>query len=473
MTTFSLIDLSSIWWQQWHASGDLAVGEAAHKTLDKVHRCASGADYVAVCCDAPPYGRRELLPEYKAQRDKHPAVALEQLDRVKEALRKRYHLFEAEGYEADDIIASMLESGSIELRPGHSEAIIHTSDKDLLQLVGPEVFMRSVQTGELYGPDEVVAKFGVTPVQMVDFLALCGDQADNIPGVPGIGPKKAAALLAEHDNCDAIDIAAREGMVPGKLGEALQKHAQAVSLARQLIALDTTAPVDVAKIFKEVEVPAEELIAEVMDASDATVDTQEESPAPVAAPQSQAIVAAAPNWNLALEPSNSSGAIKLARMMHESRMFGNNWPNEYAILSVILRGRELGLGASTALSNFHVVEGRPVMHAYLILGLVLKNPLCEYMEFTESTGQIATWVTKRKGSQREQTLTYTIHDVFAAGLVKKGDGPDGYVGIPTRNGKPSNWDKHRTDMLRKTCGVKLARAAYPDITAGLYCEEEF
>ena len=472
MSTLALIDLSSIWWATWHATEDLEVGEAARRTLQKVHECASDADYVAVCCDAPPYRRSEIYPEYKANRSKHTEVSLEQLARVKTELRRRYPVLEAKGYEADDVVATVVSEIKGRLKGVYRREwiyiTIHTSDKDLMQLVADDVKVRSVQTRDLHGPSEVEAKFGVTPAQMRARLALVGDSADNIPGVPGVGPKRAAALLKEHSTAAGVDMAAHKGMIPGKVGEALRASSKDVVLAMRLIALETDAPVDVESIFKEAEV--DEPNPDPIDTTGETIDEPQAEQSVVDQPPPAAIVTTS-DFRLQLEPTNSAGAVKLSRMMLESRMFGDKWPNEHAMLSVILRGRELGLGAATSLSNFHVIEGKPVMHAHLIVGLVLKSPLCEYLRFVETDASHAVWVTKRRG-QPEQRLEFTIQEAFAAELVKKGEGPDGYVGIPTRNGKRSNWDKYRAPMLRKVCGVQLARAVYPDITAGLYCEEE-
>ena len=93
-----------------------------------------------------------------------------------------------------------------------------------------------------------------------------------------------------------------------------------------------------------------------------------------------------------------------------------------------------------------------------------------YFDLVESTRDRAEWVTKRKGSGRETKLAWTIEDAHAANLVEKSGGGD-FRGI-SRSGKPSNWDKYRRTMLRWRAGTELARAVYPDVTAGIYTPDE-
>lgn len=467
MASLGLIDLSSIWWRNWHATKDLEVGEAAERTLTKVHQCASGHDYVAVCVDTKPYKRKEILPTYKAQRDAPETVALEQFDRVKTELERRYPVLGAEGYEADDVIATVVAG----LEEDH--VTIYSGDKDLMQLVDDKTQVISVATGAAFGPDQVHAKFGVWPFLMADYLALVGDSADNVPGVPKVGPKTAAKLLDEYEGFAAVFAAADEGKINGAVGDSLRTHVQSANQALALVTLMVDAPIDVDTIYREREAPVAE--AETIEATEpepveAEPVEAEPEPARETRQAHQAIVV--PKWELALEPVNSGGAVKLAERLYESRMFGQ-FPNPDAVLAVMLRGRALGLDAGTALSNFHVIEGKPAMNAQLLIGLVLRNEACEYLEWTESDAQHATWIAKRKGGKVEKRLTWTIEQACAAGLVTKDEnGLNGFRGIPTRTGKPSNWDKHRDTMLRWRCGVTLARSVFPDIVAGLYTEDE-
>jgi hypothetical protein len=134
-----------------------------------------------------------------------------------------------------------------------------------------------------------------------------------------------------------------------------------------------------------------------------------------------------------------------------------------------MRGRSLGIDAATSLAAFHVIKGKVVMQADLVVGLVLKSGLAEYFDLVESSREKATYVTKRRGARSETRLSWDMTDACAAGLVnKRGDGYEGR----SQSGEPSNWDKYRRAMLRHRCSVDLARAVYPDVTMGLYTPDE-
>jgi len=493
MASLALIDLSSIYHAQWHASEGEELNASYRKTLDKVHAFASDSDYVAVCVDTPPYRRREILPEYKANRDQKSEVFLEQFRRVKETLTKRYPLLGAEGYEADDAIASVCANVGDRV----DEVFVYSGDKDLMQLVDDRTTFVSVQTRNHYGPDQVHAKFGVFPDKMAELLALMGDRSDNVAGVPGVGEKRAAALLNEFGTMSGVIEAAKRGDVKGKLGEALVEHAQAARSAHIVVLLDRKAPIDVDSIFTFRERKQETMADENNDVEDAdfndvdnligepevaqeqpvkTEPTEENSEAPEQdakpapeKPKSDALAVVAPSWDLALEPTNTVMAVRLAKVLIESRVFGN-LPNWQAALGIILRGRALGFDSTTALMNFHLVEGRASMSAQLIVGLVLKSGKAEYFQWVESDDNHALWVTKRIGAKYEQKLEWTMETALKAGLVTK-DREGKYHGV-SRKGGLTNWDKVPRTMLRHRCGTELARSVYPDVVAGLYDPDE-
>ncbi len=145
--------------------------------------------------------RNEIYPEYKAQRDLPPPELEAQLSWC-ESLGKALGIatFSHDRYEADDLIATLC--GPLE-KAGHGVVVV-TSDKDLAQLVGPQVSLYDFAKAERYGVAEVQAKFGVRPGQIADYLALAGDSVDNIPGVAGVGKKTAVALLQAFDDLDAV-----------------------------------------------------------------------------------------------------------------------------------------------------------------------------------------------------------------------------------------------------------------------------
>lgn len=137
--------------------------------------------------------RNDFYPDYKAQREEPPPELVAQIDPCLEvAAALGAATFIDDRYEADDLIAALCS----QLLPKGHRAVIVTSDKDLAQLVSDEISLLDFAKETRYGPAEVHEKFGVRPDQITDLLALAGDPVDNIPGVPGIGRKTAADLLA-------------------------------------------------------------------------------------------------------------------------------------------------------------------------------------------------------------------------------------------------------------------------------------
>jgi hypothetical protein len=175
------------------------------------------------------------------------------------------------------------------------------------------------------------------------------------------------------------------------------------------------------------------------------------------------------DWSLALEPRDAGSAWTMSKYLFQSRMYPQ-YPNAEAIFGVVLRGRALGIDATTALSLFHSIEGRLAMHADLVVGLVLRSKKAEFFELEELTHSSVTYATKRKGARKEVRVTWSMDDAARAGLVTK-DERGRYRGI-SRSGKPSNWDKYPRAMLRHRAATELARAVYPDVTAGIYTPEE-
>lgn len=184
--------------------------------------------------------RIELLPEYKAQRVKMPSDMEEQLDGIVAYLgAARIGSWMKEGVEADDCIAGLTRR-AVE---GALEVVIASSDKDFMQLVGPQT--QIVSPGDkalmLVGPEEVRRKTGVEPGQIVDWLSLVGDSVDNIAGVPGIGPKTATFLLKQFGSID--EIYRRLGEVATqRLQSNLQASEQLVRRNQKLVRLNVEAP---------------------------------------------------------------------------------------------------------------------------------------------------------------------------------------------------------------------------------------
>ena len=174
-------------------------------------------DYLCVAMDEKgPTFRHEMYPEYKANRDKAPDDLHAQVPMIREALEKMgIHCVSHVGYEADDVIASI---SRIAERQG-VRTVMFTGDKDLLQLVSDHVYAlrpkkNAAANYELYMRNEVRQAYGVDPEQVIDYLALVGDTADNVPGVAGIGAKTAEKLLNEYLTLDGI-YRKLDNMTPG------------------------------------------------------------------------------------------------------------------------------------------------------------------------------------------------------------------------------------------------------------------
>src|SRR3954468_11816037 len=144
---------------------------------------------------------------------------------------------EEEGWEADDLIASYAKAA---LAQGWEVTIV-SSDKDLMQLIEPGLDMYDTMNNRRLGDEAVIEKFGVPPGQLGEVLALMGDSVDNVPGVPGIGPKTAAKLIQEFGDVEAV-LAAAPGMKPSKMRDNLIEHAEMARLSRKLVTLACDVP---------------------------------------------------------------------------------------------------------------------------------------------------------------------------------------------------------------------------------------
>jgi DNA polymerase-1 len=198
------------------------------------------ADHLAVVFDAARHTFRDALyPAYKQNRPEPPAELVPQFALVRDAVRAfNVACIEAEGYEADDLIATY---AGLAAAAG-AEVTIVSSDKDLMQLVGPGVTMWDPVGNRPIGPDEVLGRFGVPPDKVVDVQALAGDPTDNVPGVPGIGIKTAAQLIQEFGDLEALLAAAATIRQP-KRRQSLLEHAEAARLSKRLVTLKADVPV--------------------------------------------------------------------------------------------------------------------------------------------------------------------------------------------------------------------------------------
>lgn len=193
-------------------------------------------DYAVVAFDSPGGSfRDEMLGDYKGHRDAPPEALVSQFPLIEQAVPLLgWHLLKQKRMEADDIMATLTRLG----RKAGLEVVLMTSDKDMLQLIGPGVgvYRENPKGASMYGAEQVMQRYGVTPAQIVDLLGLMGDSSDNIPGVPGIGEKTATKLLVEYGTMEKV-LKAAPKMKAGKLSENLQEFAEQARLSRRLAEL--------------------------------------------------------------------------------------------------------------------------------------------------------------------------------------------------------------------------------------------
>ncbi|MEM7434079.1 MAG: DNA polymerase I [Myxococcota bacterium] len=236
-----VIDISSYVFRAYHALPPLSnsKGEPTHAVagvsgmLLKLLRERDPKGLVVAMDSREGSFRKELYPAYKENRPPAPPDLRQQMLRVREIVEAwGMNPVEAAGYEADDVIASIVGLA----RKKGLRVVIVSADKDLLQLVGPDVVMYDTMRDKVFGVDETREKFGVEPNQVRDLLALMGDSSDNVPGVPSVGQKTAAKLLQEWGTLDAVydhldDISRKS------LREKLAAHRQEAETSKELVTL--------------------------------------------------------------------------------------------------------------------------------------------------------------------------------------------------------------------------------------------
>jgi DNA polymerase-1 len=269
-----MIDASAYIFRAYHAlppltrkSDGLPVGavQGYCNMLWKLLQDMKGADgpthLVAIFDHSEKTFRNTLYDQYKAHRPPAPEDLVPQFPLVREATAAfGVHCVELPGYEADDLIATY----ACRARDAGGEAVIVSSDKDLMQLIGPSVVMWDPMKDRRLAEPEVFEKFGVGPEKMIDLQALIGDSVDNVPGAPGIGPKTAAQLLDEYGDLDTLLARAGEIKQP-KRRETLINFADQIRLSRELVRLTCDAPAPEPIDDFAVRDPDPVLLAEFLD----------------------------------------------------------------------------------------------------------------------------------------------------------------------------------------------------------------
>ena len=248
--TLTVVDLTGYVFRAYYALPPMSTraGEPTHAVLGvtrMLQRLVAEREpaMLAVALDAPgPSFRKAIDPQYKATRRAHPEDLDAQMARVQEIVEAYgVPVLVRSGLEADDLIAALVARA----RAASLKVVVVSADKDLLQLVGDDVVVLDPSNGRVLGPDETFDKLGVRPDQVVDYLALTGDTSDNVPGVPSVGPKTAAKLLAEHGDLDSL-YAALDGVARKALRGKLEAHRDDAFRSRRLVSLrhDAEVPFD-------------------------------------------------------------------------------------------------------------------------------------------------------------------------------------------------------------------------------------
>lgn len=232
-----LVDGSSYLYRAYHALPALTTsrGEptgAIHGVLNMLNKLAREQDteHFVVVFDAPGKTfRDDLYAEYKANRPPMPDDLRSQVEPILDAIKGMgLPLLRIEGVEADDVIGTLCKRAVA----AGMDVLVSTGDKDMAQLVSDKVTLVNTMSDTLLDRDGVKNKFDVYPEQIIDYLGLVGDSADNIPGVPKVGPKTAAKWLHEYASIEGIIEHADE--IKGKVGESLREHIEQLRLSQKL-----------------------------------------------------------------------------------------------------------------------------------------------------------------------------------------------------------------------------------------------
>jgi DNA polymerase-1 len=246
--TIYVIDISSYVFRAYHALPPLSnsKGEPTHAVagvssmLLKLLREREPQRLIVAMDSKERSFRKDLYEDYKANRPPAPPDLKQQMIRVREVVEAwGMSPMEAPGFEADDVIATLV----AQARDKGLRVVIVSADKDLLQLVGPDVVMYDTMRDKVFGAEETREKLGVEPGQVRDLLALMGDSSDNVPGVPSVGQKTAAKLLDEYGSFEGI-YENLENITRKALKAKLTEHRDAALASRELVTLRTDVAIE-------------------------------------------------------------------------------------------------------------------------------------------------------------------------------------------------------------------------------------
>jgi len=284
-----LIDAHALCYRSYFAIKGLATsyGQATNavygfaNTLKKILR-EYKPEYLAVCFDAgKKTHRQEKFAEYKINRPSMPDDLISQLPLIKEVVAAyNLPLFEMEGFEADDIIATLTSKASKE----NLDVVIVSDDKDMFQLIGDHVRIFSSRNDALIGPDEARQRFGIDPLRITDYIALAGDKTDNIPGVAGVGEVTARTLINEFGTLENL-LKNVDKISSEKLREKIREQKEAAIFSKELAVLDASVPVSFDLKVLRVQEPDSSQLSELFRRLEFRRLAEEYSPEPQVADQ--------------------------------------------------------------------------------------------------------------------------------------------------------------------------------------------
>lgn len=283
-----LVDVSSLFFRAYYAIRPLTSPSgipvnAVYGFLSMITKLLKEdpPDYIAFCYDRKePSFRKEMYGEYKANRTEMPDDLAVQIPIIKKLIDLLgIPSLERENYEADDIIGTL----AIKARKANLHAVIVSGDKDFAQLIGPGVEMYDTMKEVRYDEKAVKEKWGIRPNQMIDYLAICGDSSDNIPGVAGIGPKGALKLLEEFDTLDGI-YQNLEKISSKSVKEKLAKSKELAFLSQKLVTIVTDVDVPTFEDLARQPIQAEPLRELLKELNFKTFEKNLLAPAEPAAP---------------------------------------------------------------------------------------------------------------------------------------------------------------------------------------------
>lgn len=456
----ALVDLAHISRTFWHSSEGQPLSSMLDKSLDALWK-VKGAGFSSLICaiDSPPYERREVYPEYKANRDNPGPVYFEQYKLLQEkAQGLGFKIASSKGYEADDVIATLARGLS-------GEVLVYTNDKDLLQLVSARVKVVSTGDFSIRTVDAVIEKFGVSPSLVGDWLALVGDASDNIPGCPKIGAKTATKIIAGTGGLASLWSIIDEGLLPigctAALVEALKANREQIKVSRELIRLRDDVPVSYAAEPKKVDIEME-VNEEVSHEAEqvVTVVASKQATKEVAYPAIAKTTSGMID-SIELRPGVFLTSAKYDLMKHlaknffEGGLYSRKFQNAQAVFTVMMLGVELGVSPQIACQNFHIIEGKPCPSAHFLIAMAKRDRDCIYLEMESESDSAVTYVTKKKSYPKELRFSYSMEDA-----------------VRDRMKWSSGKEKNTRAMLRKTAGSQAARLWYPEACNGLYSMEE-